>query len=200
MRVPIPIVPLGDRAVRIPRPPRSSARALLDELRTWPSVVDVVVGREDVAVYFAGSPVVDPAAIARLTRLEARDEEARIVELQVVYDGPDLEEVARLSGLSVDDVIARHTAPLYEVETMGFAPGFAYLTGLDHALHLPRRATPRTRVPGGSVGLAGGYTGVYPFDSPGGWHLLGRVVDGPMFDARGARLRLGDRVRFLRCG
>ncbi|MFJ2555705.1 MULTISPECIES: allophanate hydrolase subunit 1 [unclassified Streptomyces] len=91
----------------------------------------------------------------------------------VRYDGPDLDEVARRTGLTTDEVIARHTAPRYTVAFAGFAPGFGYLTGTDPLLALPRRAEPRTEVPTGAVAVAGGFTGVYPRPSPGGWHLLG---------------------------
>jgi KipI family sensor histidine kinase inhibitor len=80
---------------------------------------------------------------------------------------------------------------------LGFRPGFAYLTGLDPALVLPRRATPRTRVPAGSLAIADVYTAIYPGESPGGWHLIGHVAE-PMFTEQGARLQLGDRVRFVR--
>lgn len=99
-----------------------------------------------------------------------------VVEIPVVYDGADLEAVAAACGLDVDDVIARHTAAGYVCAFCGFAPGFAYLTGLDPRLHLPRRSTPRTRVPAGSVAIASDYAAVYPSESPGGWHILGRTV------------------------
>ncbi|MFG2820264.1 allophanate hydrolase subunit 1 [Kitasatospora sp. NPDC048365] len=98
-----------------------------------------------------------------------------VLTVPVHYDGADLAAVAELTGVGVAEVIARHTAPLYRVAFCGFAPGFAYLTGLDPLLHLPRHATPRTRVPSGSVAVAGEFTGVYPRESPGGWQLLGRT-------------------------
>ncbi|MEV7090761.1 allophanate hydrolase subunit 1 [Streptomyces sp. NPDC093085] len=94
----------------------------------------------------------------------------------VRYDGADLAEVARRTGLTPDEVIARHTAPRYTVAFAGFAPGFGYLTGTDPLLALERRAEPRTEVPAGSVAVAGGFTGVYPRSSPGGWHLLGTTT------------------------
>ena len=90
---------------------------------------------------------------------------------------------------------AIHAAGSYEVDTMGFQPGFAYLVGLDPRIAQPRRATPRARVPAGALGIAGDYTGVYPFASPGGWNLIGRVVE-PMWTPDGPRLALGDRVQF----
>ena len=97
------------------------------------------------------------------------------VEIDVTYDGADLEEVARLCGLTPDDVVAAHTAAPMRVGFGGFAPGFAYLVGGDERLNVPRRAEPRTRVPAGSVGLAGEFSGVYPRESPGGWQLIGHT-------------------------
>jgi KipI family sensor histidine kinase inhibitor len=101
----------------------------------------------------------------------------------VDYDGEDLDEAAALTGLSRDELIARHAAGSYTVAYLGFAPGFAYLTGLDPALHLPRLETPRTVVPAGSVAIAGPYASVYPASSPGGWRLLGRT-DITLWDTR----------------
>jgi 5-oxoprolinase (ATP-hydrolysing) subunit B len=95
------------------------------------------------------------------------------VDVPVRYDGPDLTDVAARTGMSPDEVVRRHTAGTYRVAFCGFAPGFAYLEGLDPRLRLPRRETPRTRVPPGSVAIAADYSAVYPTASPGGWHLLG---------------------------
>lgn len=99
----------------------------------------------------------------------------REIEIPVVYDGEDLPVVAAATGLSVPEVIACHQQPLYTSAFCGFAPGFAYLSGLDPRLHVPRRDTPRARVAPGSVAIAGPYSAVYPSASPGGWHLLGRT-------------------------
>src|SRR5260221_2230600 len=122
-----------------------------------------------------------------------------LVELPVVYDGPDLADVAHLTGLAVDDVIARHAAAEYTVGWMGFFPGFGYLTGLDPALAaVPRLAEPRLRVPAGTVAIAGGLAAVYSSTSPGGWRLLGRtsaVLWDPERDPP-ALLAPGTRVRF----
>jgi KipI family sensor histidine kinase inhibitor len=93
----------------------------------------------------------------------------------VQYDGPDLAEVAKLTGLSVDGVIAAHTGTEWKVAFGGFAPGFAYLTGGDPRLEVPRRSEPRTAVPSGSVALAGEFSAIYPRSSPGGWQLIGRT-------------------------
>jgi len=114
-------------------------------------------------------------------------------------DGPDLDALAGSSGVSVDDVIALHTAPTYVVAFIGFSPGFPYLIGLPDELARPRLATPRTRVPSGSVGIGGPYTGIYPSSTPGGWHLIGRT-ELELFDAGRvppARLLPGDQVRFI---
>jgi 5-oxoprolinase (ATP-hydrolysing) subunit B len=99
-----------------------------------------------------------------------------VVRVPVRYDGADLADVAASTGLTIAEVRDRHAAPTYRVGFCGFAPGFAYLEGLDPGLHLPRRATPRTRVPPGSVAIAAAYTSVYPTASPGGWHLVGSTA------------------------
>jgi KipI family sensor histidine kinase inhibitor len=99
------------------------------------------------------------------------------IEIDVVYDGADLDEVARLTGMAPDEVVAAHTATPWRVGFGGFAPGFAYLVGGDERLNVPRQAEPRTRVPAGSVALAGEFSGVYPRESPGGWQLIGRVAE-----------------------
>lgn len=122
----------------------------------------------------------------------------RLVEVPVRYDGRDLDEVAKLTGLTVSQVVHEHTGADYLAAFSGFAPGFCYITGLPEVLRLPRRDTPRTRVPTGSVALGGGYTAVYPRDSPGGWHIIGHTAMS-MWDLDReppAALRPGDRVRF----
>ncbi len=122
------------------------------------------------------------------------------VTIHVVYDGDDLGDVADRTGLAVEEVIERHEAGVYTVAFCGFSPGFGYLRGLDPALHLPRRATPRTNVPAGSVAVAAGYSCVYPSPSPGGWHLLGTTT-ATVWDAGRkdpALLRPGMTVRFRR--
>jgi KipI family sensor histidine kinase inhibitor len=121
------------------------------------------------------------------------------VVLPVRYDGADLAEVARTTGLSEAEVVHRHAASEYTVAFGGFMPGFAYLTGLDPALHVPRRSTPRERVPAGAVAIAGEFAAVYPAATPGGWMLLG-TCDVPLFDVDRdppALLRPGTRVRFV---
>lgn len=189
-------IALGDRAIRFARPARS-ARTLVAAVRAWPGVVDVVVARHDVAAYFAAEPRVDPAWIAALATAPDDPDPGRDLALPAIYDGPDLADVARALGRTSEEVCRLHAAATYTVETMGFSPGFAYLAGLPAALELPRRTTPRTRVPAGSIAIAGLQTAVYPFDSPGGWHLIGSVAGVAMFGLDGPLLQLGDRVRFV---
>ena len=127
-------------------------------------------------------------------------EEPGEVLIQVRYDGPDLDEVAALTGLSRAEVIARHTGTRWRAAFVGFAPGFAYLAGGDHGLDVPRRADSRTSVPAGSVALAGGYSAVYPQESPGGWQLIGSTDarlwsvdrDPPALIGPGTRVRFRD--------
>jgi len=128
--------------------------------------------------------------------------EPRQVEVPVCYGGefgPDLDEVAALHKVTAEQLIELHTATTYLVYFLGFVPGFAYLGKLHEALVTPRLAMPRKKVPAGSVGIAGSQTGVYPFETPGGWRLLGRTPIA-MFSARregSSLLSIGDRVRFV---
>jgi KipI family sensor histidine kinase inhibitor len=188
--------PLGDRAIRFARPDRS-ARAIVRAVRAWPGVIDVVVARHDVAAYFDGAPRITPEHLDALASAPDDPAPVREISLHALYNGPDLDDVAAATRRHADDVRALHAAATYTVETMGFSPGFAYLGGLDPALELPRRTTPRTRVPAGAIAIAGLQTAVYPFDSPGGWHLIGSVVGVRMFGPDGPLLQLGDRVRFV---
>ena len=126
---------------------------------------------------------------------------SRIVEIPVCYGGthgPDLGVLAAHAGMGSAEVVARHAAGVYTVAMLGFAPGFPYLLGLDPVLHMPRRTTPRTRVPAGSVAIGGAQTGIYPRELPGGWNLIGRTPLA-LFDPRHAPpclLSPADRVRF----
>ncbi|MEU3780551.1 allophanate hydrolase subunit 1 [Streptomyces sp900129855] len=125
--------------------------------------------------------------------------EQDVVEIPTRYDGPDLTEVAAHWGVSEQEVARIHAAAEFRVAFCGFAPGFGYLTGLPARYDVPRRATPRTAVPAGSVALAGPYTGVYPRSSPGGWQLIG-TTEAVLWDhARvpAALLAPGTRVRFV---
>lgn len=175
--------------------------ALVDE--PLPGVVDVVPAAATVLL------VTDPAvadladveaAVRRVRPRPGRTGTGETVELPVHYDGADLADVAGLWGVSPDDVVARHTGVEWTVAFCGFAPGFGYCLPDGEPWDVPRRASPRTRVPAGAVGLAGPFSGVYPRESPGGWQLLGRT-DVAVFDLSrdpAALLRPGVRVRFLR--
>jgi len=146
-------------------------------------VLDVVPASRSVLLKLAG-PRYQAATRARLEKLRVAPMVAAAppaaegradVTIDVVYDGEDLDEVGRLTGLSRDQVVALHTAAPMRVGFGGFSPGFAYLVGGDPRLQVPRRAEPRTRVPIGSVGLAGEFSGIYPRESPGGWQLIGHT-------------------------
>jgi KipI family sensor histidine kinase inhibitor len=174
--------------------------ALVEDLP--PGVVDVVPAARTVLV------VTDPAltslsAVATAVRRTTPRHEAlgsgELVEIPVTYDGADLEEAARLLGCEAAELVRRHTAAEWSVAFCGFAPGFGYLTSRTWHEEVPRRSSPRKSVPTGSVALAGGFSGVYPRESPGGWQLVGRT-ELEMFDPSrdpAALLRPGTRVRFV---
>ncbi|GIW74304.1 MAG: allophanate hydrolase [Phycisphaerales bacterium] len=172
-------------------------------LRGTPGVRDAIPTEH--ALHLVVDPLcgLTPEGLAR--RVSEVDESAcptpRTHEIAVCYEppyAPDMAWVCRHSGLSEDAVIERHTSALYTVAFLGFAPGFGYLRGLAEPLRVPRLKTPRVRVPAGSVGLAGPYTGVYAREGPGGWRIIGRTAR-RLFEAGSsdpALLRVGDRVRF----
>jgi inhibitor of KinA len=207
----VSIEPFGDRAVLLRAGPentegvRRRVRAVRDRLaqRPPPGVLDIVPAFTSVTVHY--DPLITryselAAAIEPLlSRLEQQvGAAADLITIPVHYDGPDLAHVAAQSGVSVEEVIRLHSAGWYEVQMIGFAPGFAYLGGLAERIACPRRGTPRTNVPAGSVGIAGNLTGVYPIDSPGGWQLIGRTRT-KLFDAQrvpATLLRVGAAVRF----
>ncbi len=197
----IVLEPFGDAAVRFQLPDGTDGRSILKALRTLARVVDVVVTERHALVTF--DPDLPPddvdGAIGRAIEGAAPASHSRLHEIRVRYDGEDLEDVARVAGVSAGEVIALHVSREYVVAAIGFLPGFAYLRDLDPRLIVPRRPVPRPRVPARSVAIAGPYSGVYPFASPGGWSILGTAVDFSPFDAdSGARMALGDRVRFVR--
>lgn len=168
-------------------------------------VIDVVPAARTVLLRCQPGPGTVAAVAARLPHLPVLSSAARegpVTEVWVAYDGPDLAEVARLTGLGEEQVVHSHTAATWTVAFTGFAPGFGYLTGGDPRLQVPRRPEPRARVPAGSVGLAGEFTGVYPRESPGGWRLIGRT-DAVLWDSQRdppALLTPGARVRFRATG
>jgi inhibitor of KinA len=123
-----------------------------------------------------------------------------LVNIPVIYDGEDLAFVAEYTQLSIEEVIKIHTSPIYRVYMMGFLPGFAYMGGLDARIATPRKATPRTKVPAGSVGIAGNQTGIYPSESPGGWQLIGRT-ELQLYTPKSPEITLlkaGDLVKFVK--
>ncbi|WP_062631907.1 5-oxoprolinase subunit PxpB [Caballeronia arationis] len=205
------IHPLGDTALVCTTPPPATLDcqrrmwALADSARLWPHVVEVVPGMNNLTIVF------DPLEADYQSLAQQLDDGwdtvavvesgAAEIEIPVRYggtDGPDLGTLAKHVGLSVDEVVKRHTQAEYVVFFLGFQPGFAYMGGLDRSLCMPRRAEPRLEVPAGSVGIGGEQTGIYPAASPGGWQLLGRT-DLKLFDpARNppTLMQPGDRVRF----
>lgn len=194
--------PVGRLGVLAELPDLSTVHRLVAAVRaSGLPVVDVVPGYRTVLVTTASAAdlAVVRHVLPELDLPAASAVSARQVEIPVVYDGEDLPSVAALTGLSEEEVVRRHTAPDYVVAFLGFAPGFPYLVGLDPSLHVPRRSSPRTSVPAGSVGLAGPQTGVYPQATPGGWQLIGRTPVA-LFDVTRdppALLAAGDRLRFV---
>ena len=179
------MLPCGDRALLVEvadLPAVAAVRAAL-EGTPLPGQRDLVPAARTVLVVLDRPPTdVDVATLRRLDlAAPTRGTAGSSVELRVVFDGADLADVAELTGRSVPALVEALTTAQLTVAFGGFAPGFGYLSGLPDDLHVPRRATPRTRVPAGSVALAGPFAGVYPQASPGGWQLVGRT-DALLFD------------------
>jgi KipI family sensor histidine kinase inhibitor len=180
---PITIHDYGDQALLLEFDSTVEVLAWTDALRGAEllGVLDIVPASRTVLIKLAGPRYQAPTR-QRLSKLRvaesvaARPFDGRAdIEIDVVYDGADLDEVARLTGMAPDQVVAAHTGTPWRVGFGGFAPGFAYLVGGDERLDVPRQSEPRTRVPAGSVALAGEFSGVYPRESPGGWQLIGRM-------------------------
>jgi KipI family sensor histidine kinase inhibitor len=203
----------GDSALLLELEPVIDAEVNARAIRIAASVRDArIAGVRDVFPTYRSVAVLfdpltaDPSLIVHALRTAQQGlspvPEARTIEIPVSYggdDGPDLESVAARAGVSKQEVIDRHAAVTYRVFMLGFLPGFAYLGGVDPSIAAPRHATPRPRVPAGSVGIAGRQTGVYPRESPGGWQLIGRTPLA-MFDPLRSPASLvspGDQVRFL---
>ena len=202
------LLPVGDLAVLLDLPDAARRRAVDAALRARPldGLVDQVPAATTVLLRFADTRRLR-AAIDRLAGLTAAEvgsagDDTGTLLVPTAYDGPDLVAVAEHVGLSVDALVAWHTGQEFTVEFGGFLPGFGYLAADGITLDVPRRRTPRTRIPAGAVGLAGGWTGIYPRSSPGGWQLIGRT-DLPVWDADRdppALLTPGRRVRFVDAG
>ncbi|GGI04204.1 5-oxoprolinase subunit B family protein [Egicoccus halophilus] len=198
------LLPYGDRGVLVELADLDAVLGLHAALAADPpaGVVDLVPAARTLLVRLdpAVASVAAVAAAVRAVRpVPDVDRDGGQVEVPVTYDGEDLDEVARRTGLDVDGVVAAHTGQTWTVAFAGFAPGFAYLVGEDDRLRVPRRDDPRTRVPAGAVGLADAFSGVYPRVSPGGWQLIGRT-ETSMWDpdrAPPALLTPGMRVRFV---
>lgn len=180
---PSSVLDYGDHALLLEFGTTATVLAWTDVLRTADllGVMDIVPAARTILLKLAGPRFQAPTR-RRLSRLRlSKDAVAESVKhaeivIAVTYDGADLAEVARLTGLTQDGVVAAHTGRPWRVGFSGFAPGFAYLVGGDERLAVPRKSDPRTMVPTGSVGLAGQFSGIYPRESPGGWQLIGRTT------------------------
>ncbi|MDO9377893.1 MAG: allophanate hydrolase subunit 1 [Nocardioidaceae bacterium] len=203
------VLSYGDRALLVELDDTPQVVAWVDALQAAgvDGVADVVPAARTALVLAAEGA--DVAALrSAIGRVEAgasvvQDAAAgAVVSVPVRYDGPDLADVARLTGMAEHEVVAAHAGQVWRVAFGGFAPGFAYLVGEDDRLHVPRRDSARTAVPAGAVGLAGEFSGVYPRESPGGWQLVG-TTSASMWDLDRdppALLSPGARVRFVEEG
>ncbi|GHE05053.1 5-oxoprolinase subunit B family protein [Streptomyces alanosinicus] len=199
--------PAGRHALLVELPDAERTAAFHAELLrrraagTLPPVEDIVPGARTVLLDGVARPEELARRIAGWDVPPRTADEGAAVEIPVRYDGPDLARVAALWGVRAEEVAARHSSYPYRVAFCGFAPGFGYLTGLPPELHVPRRDTPRTRVPAGALALAGPYSAVYPRATPGGWQLIGTMPDPtPLWDLgkeEPALLTPGTRVRFV---
>lgn len=208
-KVRVKVRPLGDAAVlaelgtRLDTALNTRAIALAAALKKRRDVRQAFAGHASVTVQFdpeQTSHEMMAAAIRRLaTKRPPVEEPGRLHRIPVVYDGPDMDEVCTRLNLTPPEVVALHTKPIYRAFVVGFVPGWAYLGPLPDELVLPRRATPRTQVPAGSVAIAGQQTGVYPLTTPGGWHLIGRSSVRLFLPDRDppSLFRAGDRVKFF---
>lgn len=208
------IAPAGDAALILEFPQRIDPRinalaiAVAERLqrRCGTAIRDAVVGFATLTVYF------DPLVVdAAWMEAEMRDAAGQVddlteaggttIDVPVCYEGelgPDLDALAAFAGCEPDEVVSLHAGVSYRVYMVGFVPGFAYMASVDSRIAMPRRATPRTSVPAGSVGIAGAQTGVYPSVTPGGWNIIGRTPLNPYDPGRAKPFlfRAGDTVRF----
>jgi inhibitor of KinA len=211
--VSVRIVPAGDSALvvefedRIDPDVNAKVIALSESVAAaaFAGVRDIVPTYRSLAIYFDPLRVDYDGLTAHVERASHAGSStrvtAKVVRIPVCYDaelGPDLADVASFAGAAVDDVVRLHTAATYRVFMLGFVAGFAYLGTVDERIAMPRHATPRVKVPAGSVGIAGVQTGIYPAETPGGWRLIGRTPLKPFDLARPDPflMKAGDRVQF----
>lgn len=198
------LLPVNLDAILVELADLDETLALFDALEADPieGVTELVPAARTILVHFLPWVCPLPRLVAGIAARQGRQGQARqgtLVRIPVRYDGEDLAEMADHLGLSEEELVRRHAASVWQVAFTGFAPGFAYLSGGDPVFNVPRRASPRTRIPAGSVGLAGTFSAVYPRATPGGWQLIG-TTDVPMWDlARTppALLQPGQRVQFV---
>ena len=205
-----PVYLCGDDLVATECADTRSAQALADHLRATGKWLECVAGisscvaRFDVAIVSPGEAERRMLSATRSVP-DIRDAGAEIVEVPVCYGGehgPDLDDVCELLGMDRETFIRRHAGSEYSVEMLGFTPGFAFIGGFDEARDVPRRPQPRVRLKPGSIGIAGGRTGIYTLPGPGGWQIVGRTPL-RLFDAAAEQpftLRAGMRVRFVAIG
>lgn len=208
-RVRVRVQPLGESAVlaelgtRLDTALNTRAIALAAALKKRRDVRQAVAGYTGVTVHYDPEQTTPDALGASIKRLAAKRppiaEPGRLHRIPVVYEGPDLEEVAARLKLSPQRIAELHSKPIYRVFLVGFVPGWAYLGPLPEELELPRRHVPRTLVPAGTVAIAGRQSGIYPLPSPGGWHLIGRTSVKLFLPDRDppCLFRAGDRVKFF---
>lgn len=203
--------PYGEKAIlacRLNDAERETLSAVLQVSRPE-HCLEYVQGFDSVLFIFKQSVSITELSswLAGIDSAEQAFKEDVVHDVPVVYDGPDLEQVARRVRLSVQEVVELHSTPIYTVRMIGFTPGFPYLEGLDARLHLPRQDSPRTRIEPGTVAIGGSHAGIYSVASPGGWHLLGRT-DFALFHPQAAAvpnpsareiftLSTGDRLKFI---
>ncbi len=202
--------PFGDAAVLIELEQRvderivAQARAIADAwegagLGTAVPAYASVLARFDPLTLSPDEALARARSLAGVIRETPGSDAGRVLEVPTSYDGPDLDEVASLSGLSRNELIVAHSSREYRAFFLGFMPGFAYCGALDPRIRAPRLASPRARVPAGSVAVADGQTAIYPHDSPGGWRLIGRTGLALFDPAREppSLIQAGDRLRFV---
>lgn len=206
------VIPLGECAFivrlsdKLDREVNATVRALADaiEVAALSGVTDVVAANSSIGVHFQhpNSAEAVREALGRLVSVGALPHsqvEPRLCEISVHYDGADLPAITAATGLSTQQIIDVHSGQEYQIFAIGFTPGFAYMGEVDERLSVPRRQSPRTAVPAGSVAIANRQTAIYPFETPGGWNIIGTTSFRPFDISREPTtlFRVGDRVKFV---